>query len=214
MLDDLGGQRNVAQRVVGARIEFQRTLVFQLADDVALDDVDGRLGVDEMVVEDLLERNERIIGLLLESPVAVAGELRIEIRVALFPQLADARLADFGVVGDGFTAALELAGDAFRLIDEEHHDVERRLPETMSLRSVGELTAQQDHLIVEHLEALHLHVGARETIEHRAVAKFRLQHLAQQQTQHFLVAHHAAAGLDFAGLRRVQQLADDDRFRG
>ncbi len=84
------GQRNVTQGVIGVGIEFERTLIFQLADDVLLDDLDARLGVDEVVVEDLLERNERIVGLLLEGPVAVACEVFVEVRLAFLPQFTDA----------------------------------------------------------------------------------------------------------------------------
>jgi len=44
------------------------------ADDVAADDLERDLGVDEVVVEDLLKGNQRVIGLLLEDAVAVAGD--------------------------------------------------------------------------------------------------------------------------------------------
>ena len=111
-------------------------------------------------------------------------------------------------------AALELALDALRLVDEEHHDVERRLPEAVRLRGVGKLPAQRNHLVVEHLEALDLHGGAGESVEHRAVAELRLQQLAEQQAEDLLVADHAAAGLDFFRLRGIEQLADDDGWRG
>ena len=72
----------------------------------------------------------------------------------------------------GLAAALELAGDAFRLIDEEHHDVEGRLAEMMGLGRVGELPPQQDHLVVEHLQALDLDLGPRKSIEHPSARLF------------------------------------------
>ena len=58
--------------VEGARVQLQRALVFELADDVGLDFGDGRLTVNEVVVEDLLNGNQRVVGSLLEDAVAVA----------------------------------------------------------------------------------------------------------------------------------------------
>jgi len=79
MLDDLICQRNLSEAVKCSRVELQRALVFKLADDVLLDDLDQCLGIDEVVVEDLLERDQRVVGLFLEGAVAVAGEFGIEV---------------------------------------------------------------------------------------------------------------------------------------
>jgi len=54
--DDVAGQRQAAQAVEGARVELEGTLVLEFVEDVALDLVERALGVDEVVVEDLLER--------------------------------------------------------------------------------------------------------------------------------------------------------------
>ena len=77
----------------------------------------------------------------------------------------------------------------------------------------GKLAAQPDHLIVKQLEALDLNGGAGETIEHHAVPELRLEELVEEQAEHLLVPHHAAARLDRPRLRGVQQLADHDGRR-
>ena len=72
MLDDFAGQRQSPKPVEGARVQLQRALVFEFADDVGLHFGDGRLTVNEVVVEDLLEGNQRVVGSFLEDAVAVA----------------------------------------------------------------------------------------------------------------------------------------------
>ena len=87
--DDLAGQRQLAEQVEGARIEFEGALVLQLADDVLLHQLQRRLRVDEVVVEDLLQRDERVVGLLLEDLVAVARQRGVEVGGPLLPELAE-----------------------------------------------------------------------------------------------------------------------------
>ena len=53
--DDLAGQRNALKRLEGARIEFKRALVFEFLKDVLLDNLERSLGIDEVVMEELLQ---------------------------------------------------------------------------------------------------------------------------------------------------------------
>ena len=211
--DDFAGQRQPPKPVEGARIQLQRALIFQLADDVGLHLGDGRLGIDEVVVEDLLEGNQRVIGLLLEDAVAVARQPLAKVRRPFLPPFAHARAGDLLVVGDDLPSALELARHAFRLVDEEHHDVEDGLLEVDHLRGAGELPPQRDHLVEEQLEALDLHLGAREAVEQRAVLLLGLKQLAQEDADHLPVPDHAAARLDGARLRGVKELGNHDGRR-
>ncbi len=213
MPDDLAGQRQPPKPVEGARVQLQRALIFQLADDVGLHFGDGRLGVDEVVVEDLLEGNQRVVGLLLEDAVAVACQPLAKVRRPFLPPFAHARAGDLLVVGDDLPSAHELARHAFRLVDEQHHDVEDGLLEVDHLRGSGELPPQRDHLVEEQLEALYLHLRAREAVEQRAVLLLRLKQLAQQDADHLPVPDHAAACLDGARLRCVKELRNHDGRR-
>ena len=192
MPHDLAGHRQAAQHVERARIELERTLVFQLADDVFPHQLERGLGIDEVVVEDFLERHQRVVSLLFEDAVAVARQILAEVRRPFLPKLPDAGTLHLLVVRDHLAAALHLAGDAFRFVHEEHHDVENRLLEMHGVRRVGELAAQRVHFLVQHLEALDLHLRAREAIEDRPVLQLGLEQLAQQDGHHLAVAHHAA----------------------
>src|SRR5207244_11547402 len=61
---------NSAQPVYGSRIEFQRALVTQFLQDVLFDTFDGSLPIDEVIVEDFLERLESFPGLFLKRLIA------------------------------------------------------------------------------------------------------------------------------------------------
>jgi hypothetical protein len=115
------------------------------------------------------------------------------------------------VVGQGFAAAFELAGDGFLFVDEQHHDVDRRLPEMDAERGAVEIPAQRVHLVDEKLEALDLHLGARKAVEDDAIAVFRLEEFAQQQSDNLAIADHVAGVLQGPRLRGVEQGADHDR---
>src|SRR5271165_2841810 len=199
--DDLAGQRQPPKPVEGARVQFQRALVFELADDVGLHFGDGRLGIDEVVVEDLLEGNQRVVGLLLEDAVAVARKPLAKVRRPFLPPFAHARAGDLLVVGDDLPSPLELARHALRLVDEQHHDVEDGLLEVDHLRGAGELPPQRDHLVEDQLEALNLHLRSREAVQQRAVLLLGLKELAQQDADNLPVPDHAATRLDGARLR-------------
>jgi len=80
-------------------------------------------------------------------------------------------------------------------------------------RCFGKLATQQQHLVVEHLEAFHLHGGAWETVKNRAVTKLRLEQLVKEQPQYLLVADHSSTSLDRLGFRGIQQLTDYYRRR-
>src|ERR1700674_296607 len=211
--DDFAGQRQPPKPVEGARVQLQRALIFQLADDFGLHLGDGCLGVDEVVVEDLLEGNQRVVGLLLEDAIAVACQPLAKVRCPFLPTFAHARAGDLLVVGDDLPSALELARHAFRLVDEQHHDVEGGLLEVDHLRGAGELPPQPDHLVEEQLEALDLYLGAREAIEQRAVLLLRLRQLAQQDSDYLPIPDHAASCLDGARLRCVKELGNHNGWR-
>jgi len=136
-----------------------------------------------------------------------------KVRGSFLPPFAHARAGDLLVVGDDLPSALELARHAFRLVDEQHHDVEDGLLEVDHLRGAGELPPQRDHLVEEQLEALYLHLRAREAVEQRAVLLLRLKQLAQQDADHLPVPDHAAACLDGARLRCVKELGNHNGRR-
>ena len=212
MTHDLAGQRKVAQLVEGARIEFEGTLVLELANDVVLHQFERCLRIDEVVVEDLLERDQGVVGFLFEDLVAIARQCWIEVGGAFFPEFSETRAADLCIVRQHLLAALELTGDAFRLIHKQHHDVEDWLFEMRGVGRFREITAQPDHFIKEHLQALHLHLGAGEAIEDRAVLLLRFEKFANEDAHHLAVAHHAALGFELLGFRAVEQRADHNRL--
>ena len=65
--DDFIGHGHIAETVHGARIELESALVIELLEDVLFDFVQRALGVDEVIVEGLLERLERVPRLVLET---------------------------------------------------------------------------------------------------------------------------------------------------
>ena len=117
-------------------------------------------------------------------------------------------------VRNDLATALQLAGNALRLIDKEDHDVEHRLAEMDGVRRIDEIAAQGDHLIVEHLETLDLHLGARVTVEDGAVLLVRLEQLAHEDAHHLAIPHHAAArALMARAAGESSKRADDDGIR-
>jgi hypothetical protein len=212
--DDFAGNRESAEEVVGAGVEFEGALVFELANDVFLDQFEGRLGVDEVVVEDFFEGDEGVVGFLFEDFVAIAGEAGVEVGGAFFPEFAEAGAADFLIVFKDFLAAFELAGDAFAFIDEQHHDVEDGLFEVGGVGGVGEIAAEAHHFVEEHFEALDLNFGAREAVEDGAVLLFWFEEFADEDADDFAVADHATLGLEFLGFGGVEEGADDDGVSG
>ena len=75
----------------------------------------GPLSVDEMVVENFLERHERVPGLLLEDAVAAAGQSFVVKSVALSSNRSPTPVrGDFLIVGDDVPPPLQLAGDDSR----------------------------------------------------------------------------------------------------
>ncbi len=213
MADDFAGQRQVAELVKSARIELEGALILQLADDVVLHQFQGCLGVDEVVVEDGLQRDERVVGLLFEDLVAVPRQRGIKVGGAFLPQLAEAGTPHLFVVRQDLPATLELACDAFRLIDEEHHDVEDRLLEMRGVGRLGKVTAQTDHFVKEHLEALDLHLRARESVKNGTVLLLRFEQLADQDAHHLAIPHHSSPCFQLAGFRAVEKRTHHDRLR-
>ena len=90
------------QPLHGARVELERALILQLLQDVLLDLLERPLGVDEVVVEDFLERLERVPGLLLERLVAPPRQRLVVVGGPILAQLADAGAPHFLVVGAAF----------------------------------------------------------------------------------------------------------------
>ena len=60
----------------------------------------GCLRVDEMITENLLERHQRVVGLLLENAVAVARQGFVVVGGALLPQFTDPGAGNLLVVRD------------------------------------------------------------------------------------------------------------------
>src|SRR4051812_18296751 len=67
--DNLARDGDAAQAVDRARIELERALILELLQNTLLDGFDRTLGVDEVVVENFLQRPQRVPGLLLERLV-------------------------------------------------------------------------------------------------------------------------------------------------
>ncbi len=114
----------------------------------------------------------------------------------------------------GGHAALELAGDGFLFVDEQHHDMNRRLPEIYTQRGLIKLAPQRMHFIDQQLQALDLYLRAWETVKDRAVAIFAAEQLAQEQAHDLAVTHHIAMILEPPRLGRVEQGTDHDRLTG
>ena len=106
----------------------------------------------------------------------------------------------------GLPAAVELARDADFFIDEEQHSAEEGAREVV----IAEFLAQFGHLVVEQLEALDLHLGAREAIDDHAALVDWVEQLVQEQVGDLFVANQAAGVLDLLGAGTVEQVADHD----
>src|SRR5688500_4563200 len=167
--DDFARNGNSAQPIDGARIEFQGALILELLENVLLHLLDRSLRVDEVIVEDFLEGLERLPRLLLEHAVTTARERLIVIGWTIFAQISDAGTNHFFIVPSRLAPALELACNRLLLIDEQHHDVNRRLPEMDAERSVVKLAAQRVHFVHEKFQTLDLHLRPREAIEDHAI---------------------------------------------
>ena len=212
--DDFAGDGNDAQDVVGAGVEFERALVLKLLEDVLLNSADLALGVDEVVMEDFLQRLEGLPSLLLEHAVTAFGQGGIVVGGAFLQGLADTGAKDFFVVGLDLQSALELAFHRGVFVDEEHHDVNGGLAEIHAERRMIEIAPQRLDAVHEELEALDLDLGAGEPVKDDAIPELGFQQAAQEEANDLAVAHHAAGVLDALGFGRVQQRADDDGFAG
>jgi dTDP-glucose 4,6-dehydratase len=214
MLGDLIGDRQHAEAVEGPRVQLQGALVVQFANDVFMNNLQGLLRIDEMVVKNFLQGDQCIVGLLLEDAVAVPGQGFIEVGGALFHETPDTRTLDLLIVGNHLAPALELPRHTFVLIDKEDHDVKNRLTEVTIKRSSGEFAAEGDHLVVKHLETFDLNFCAWKPVEHGAVGIFGLEQLAEEDINHLPVTNHCTASLDFFRFRTRQQLAHHKRRCG
>lgn len=208
--DDLARDGDDAEAVVGGGVELEGALVLELVEDVALDLGEVALGVDEVVVENLLEGLEGVPRLLLEDAVAALGEDGIVVGGAFFPEFAVAGAADLVVVDLGFAAAFELTLDGGLFVHEEHHHVHGGLAEMDAEGGADEFATEALHAIDEEFQALDLDLGAGEAVEDTAVAVFGFEELAEEDADDLAVADHHAGVFDFAGFGRVEQGADDD----
>ena len=116
-------------------------------------------------------------------------------------------------MSDDLPSALELAGHAFRLVNEEHHDVKDGLLEVNDLQGAEKLPPQRNHLVEKQLEALHLNFRAREAIKQRAVLLLGLKQLTKEDADYLPVSHHSATRLDRARLRCLKELGNHDGRR-
>src|SRR5687768_12923872 len=163
--DDFARNGNSAQPIDGSRIEFQGALIFEFLQNVLLHLFNRSLRVDEVIVENFLEGLERLPRLLLEHAVTSARERLIVIGRTIFAEFSDAGTNHFFIVPPRLPPALELACDRLLLIDEQHHNVNRRLPEMNAERSVVKLAPQRVHLVDEEFQTLDLHLRPREAVE-------------------------------------------------
>ena len=108
-----------------------------------------------MVVEDVPQRLQRLVGALLEDAVTVAGRVGREVGLADFGE----RTAVAGgllILGNGLLATLQLTTDGLILVDEQDEDMEMWLGETDARRTT-ELRAEVVELRKQVFETLHLH---------------------------------------------------------
>ena len=208
--DDFASDGDDAEAVVGGGVELEGALVLELVEDVTLDLGKVALGVDEVVVEDLLEGLEGVPRLLLEDAVTALGEDGIVVGGAFFPELAVAGAADLVVVDLGFAAAFELAIDGGLFVHKEHHDVHGGLAEMDAEGGADEFATEALHAIDEEFQALDLDLGPGKAVEDTAVAVFGFEELAEEDADDFAVADHHAGVFDFAGFGGVEQGADND----
>ena len=179
-------------------------MILEFLEDVLLDLVDIALGVDEVVVEDLLQRLKRIPGLRLENEVAAFGQRGIVVSGAFFQELANARAADFFVVGFDLKSALKLTFHRGVFVNEEHHDMDGGLAEIHAERRMIEIAPQRLDAVHEELEALDLDLGAGESVKDDAIPELGFQQAVQEKADDLAVANHAAGVFDAFRFRRVQ----------
>ena len=194
VLDDLRGQLDRRDEVIRLFGQLERALVLELLDDAGLDFRQRTLRVDEVIVEDVAQGLQRLVGSLLEDAVTIAGGVGREVGLADFGERA-AVAGDLLVLGEGFLAALQLTADRLVLVDEEDEDVEVRLREARAVRRAAEFGAQVVELGEEVLEALHLHHLARETVDDRTAHVFGREQLTEEDLHHFAVTDEHA-GVD------------------
>jgi len=164
MLDDLRRQGDRRDKVIRVFRQLEGALILEFLDDAGLDFRQRTLRVDEVVVEDVAQGLQRLVGAFLEDAVAVAGGVCREVGLADLGERA-AFAGDLLVLGEGFLATLQLTADRLVLVDEEDEDMEVRLRETRAMRRATELGTQVVELGEEVLEALDLHHRARETVD-------------------------------------------------
>ena len=109
--------------MVSTGVEFQRALVFQLLQNVFLHNFQRCLSIDEVIVEQLLEGYQRVVGLFFKDPVTVACQIVVKVGRAFLPQGTDSTAPDFFVVCQGLTATFQLTGNTFGFVNKQHHDV-------------------------------------------------------------------------------------------
>ena len=213
VLDDLRGQRDRRDEVIRLFGQLERALILELLDDAGLDFRQRTLRVDEVVVEDVAQRLQRLVGALLEDAVTVAGGVGGEVGLTDLGERAPFA-GGLLVLGEGFLAALQLTADGLVLVDEEDEDVEMRLREARAVRGAAEFGAQVVELGEEVLEALHLHHRTREAVDDRAALILRREQLAEEDLHDLAVADEHAGVDALLGLGAREQVADDDGVGG
>ena len=140
------------------------------------------------------------------------GRVWIEIGGAMLHRFPDPGRCHLLIVALDLPASFELALDAGRLVDEKHHDVNRRLAKMNSKGSVEVLVAQLIHFADQELQALHLDLGAGESIEDGPVAIGLLQQRSEDEANHLPVTDHPALVFDSLRFGTAEEGADDDGF--
>src|SRR5690606_21530082 len=95
----------------------------ELPQNVLLNFFDWALSVDEVIMENLLQRLQRVPRLLLENAIAALRESFVVIGRTVFGERANSGANDLVVVHARLCSALELTGDRLLFVDEQHHNV-------------------------------------------------------------------------------------------
>jgi histone H3/H4 len=84
MLDNLRRQRNRRDKVIRVFRQLQGALVLEFLDDAGLDFGERALRIDEMVMEDVAERLQRLVSALLKDAVTIARGVGRQVGLADF----------------------------------------------------------------------------------------------------------------------------------
>ena len=165
-----------------------------------------------MVVEDVPQRLQRLVGTLLEDAITITGGVGCQVGLADLGERSSVA-GGFLVLSDGLLTALQLSANGLVLVDEQDEDMEMGLREADARRAT-ELGTQVVKLREQVLETFHLHHRTRETVDDRAADILGREEFAEEDLHHFAVADEHAGVDALLGLGAREQVADHDRVGG